>query len=45
MTRISTFFIQRLRNDAGMSTIEYAVGQELYLLPLYWFRCRVLARQ
>ena len=24
MTRISTFFIQRLRNDAGMSTIEYA---------------------
>ncbi|MDK6493058.1 MULTISPECIES: DUF4244 domain-containing protein [Corynebacterium] len=26
MTRISTFFIQRLRNDAGMSTIEYAFG-------------------
>ncbi|WP_311523619.1 DUF4244 domain-containing protein [uncultured Corynebacterium sp.] len=26
MTRISTFFIQRLRNDAGVSTIEYAFG-------------------
>ena len=26
MTRISIFFIQRLRNDAGMSTIEYAFG-------------------
>ncbi|WP_288750781.1 DUF4244 domain-containing protein [uncultured Corynebacterium sp.] len=26
MTRISTFLIQRLRNDDGMSTIEYAFG-------------------
>lgn len=26
MTRISTSLIQRLRNDAGMSTIEYAFG-------------------